>query len=111
MKKLEKYKKIMEKLVKKYAQYKPNYKQIETLSICDKEANNYLLMNTGWDAKNRVYTVILHLRIVQGKVWVEWDGSERGITEDLLDLGVLREDIVLGFIRPEQRQFSDFSAA
>lgn len=111
MDKLEKYKQIIESVVKKHAQYQPSHGQIESLSICDREADNYLLMDTGWDKTGRVHAVVFHLRIVEGKVWIEWDGTERGITENLLDLGVAPEDIVLGFIRPENRKFTDFSAA
>ncbi|MDJ0677267.1 MAG: XisI protein [Calothrix sp. MO_167.B42] len=111
MDKLEKYRQIIESIVKKHAQYQPSHGQIESLSICDKEADNYLLMDTGWDKTGRVHAVVFHLRIVEDKVWIEWDGTERGITEDLLDLGIVPEDIVLGFIRPENRKFTDFSVA
>ncbi|MCM0589381.1 MAG: XisI protein [Gloeotrichia echinulata DVL01] len=111
MDKLEKYRQIVTKVVEKHAKYKPSHGQIETLSICDRESDNYLLMDTGWDKTGRVHAVVFHVRIDEGKVQIEWDGTERGITEELLDLGVAQEDIVLGFIRPEYRQFSDFSVA
>ena len=45
-------------------------------------------MDTGWDKTGRVHAVVFHLRIIEGKVWIEWDGTERGITEELLNLGV-----------------------
>ncbi len=54
---------------------------------------------------------INHLRIIDGKICIEWDGTERGITAELLELGVIKDDIILGFIRPEYRQFTDFSVA
>lgn len=111
MDKLEKYRNIIENIVRKHAQYQPSHGKIESVSICDRKADNYLLMDTGWDKTGRVHAVVFHLRIIQGKIWIEWDGTERGITEDLLKNGVNKEDIVLGFIRPEQRQFTDFSIA
>ncbi len=111
MDKLEKYRQIIESVVKKHAKYQPSHGQIQSLCICDRESDNYLLMDTGWDKTGRVHAVAFHLRIVEEKVWIEWDGTERGITEDLLDLGLAKEDLVLGFIRPEQRQFTDFYVA
>jgi hypothetical protein len=55
--------------------------------------------------------VVFHLRIIDGKICIEGDGTERGITGELLELGVGKDDIILGFIRPEYRQFTDFSVA
>jgi hypothetical protein len=69
------------------------------------------LIDTGWDQTGRVHAVVIHVRIFEGKVYIESDGTERGITETLLNLGVTKEDIILGFIRPEYRQFTDFSLA
>ncbi|MTJ12516.1 XisI protein [Anabaena sp. UHCC 0187] len=111
MDKLDKYRKIIVSVVKKHAQYKPSHGKIEALCICDQESDNYLLMDTGWDKTGRVHAVVFHLRIIDGKICIEWDGMERGITGELLELGVEKDDIILGFIRPEYRQFSDFSVA
>jgi len=111
MDKLDKYRQIIVSVVKKHAQYKPSHGQIEALYICDQESDNYLLMDTGWDKTGRVHAVVFHLRIIDGKIYIEWDGTERGITGELLELGVGKDDIILGFIRPEYRQFTDFSVA
>ena len=60
-------------------------------------------MNVGWDQTGRVHAVDLHLRIKEDKIWVEWDGTENDVIEELLEAGVLPEDIVLGFYRTERR--------
>jgi hypothetical protein len=104
-------KSIIVNIVKKHAQYQPSHGQIEALYICDQESDNYLLMDTGWDKTGRVHAVVFHLRIIDGKICIEWDGTERGITAELLELGVEKDDIILAFIRPEYRQFTDFSVA
>jgi hypothetical protein len=49
------------------------------------------------------------LRIRDEKIWVEWDGTENSVTEELLEAGVLPEDIVLGFYRPERRSMVNLS--
>lgn len=35
----------------------------------------------------------------------------RTITQELLEAGVVKEDIVLGFYRPERRALTEFSVA
>ncbi len=35
------------------------------------------------------------------KVYIEYDGMERGITEELINMGIPEEDIVLDFHAPE----------
>jgi hypothetical protein len=55
-------------------------------------------MDTDW-----VHAVVFHLRMIDGKICIEGDGAERGITGELLELEVGKDDIILGFIRPEYR--------
>jgi hypothetical protein len=109
MDKLDKYRQILQKIIEKHAAYKPSYGDRETVPICDSVRDNYLLMDIGWDRTGRVHTVDLHLRIRDEKIWVEWDGTENSVTEELLEAGVLPEDIVLGFYRPERRSMVNLS--
>jgi hypothetical protein len=41
-------------------------------------------------------------RWCEGKVWVEYDGIEQGITKDLIAAGIPPERIVLAFLPEEQ---------
>jgi hypothetical protein len=65
----------------------------------------------GWDRTGRVHAVVLHLHIQNGKIWVEVDATENGVTQELLDAGIPKEDIVLGFYRLERRKLTEFAAA
>jgi hypothetical protein len=60
---------------------------------------------------SRYHAVVFHLRIWNGKIWIEWDGTEPGITQYLLEAGISKEDIVLAFYRPERRSLSGFAVA
>ena len=111
MDKLDQYRQILQKIIENHAAYKTTYGDIETVPVCDLVHDNYLLMNIGWDRTGRVHAVDLHLRIRDDKIWIEWDGTENGVTEELLEAGVLPEDIVLGFYRPERRSMIDLSRA
>lgn len=45
------------------------------------------------------------------QLWIQHDGTERGIAEDLVAAGVPKERIVLGFRPPQGRRYTDFAAA
>lgn len=84
---------------------------IETLLSFDEVRDQYLWLQTGWSKKHRVYGITLHVRLQNGKIWIEQDWTEDGIATDLLNAGVPREDIVLGFCEPELRAETEFAAA
>lgn len=58
-----------------------------------------------------VHAVILHMRLQNGKVWIEQDGTETGVADELLQAGIPKDDIVLGFYRPERRAITEFAVA
>jgi len=109
MDKLKQYRQIIKQIFDKHSQYKPSHGEIESISILDFESDNYLLLDSGCDKTGRFHSVFLHLRIVNEKIWIEWDGTEIGITEDLLNLGVDKKHIVLAFMRPQNRELTDFA--
>ena len=111
MDKVDRYRDVAQKIVAQHAQYKPSHGGIEAVPICDVARDNYLLMDVGWDKTGRVHAIVFHLRLHDGKIWVEWDGTEGGITQELLDAGVSKEDIVLAFYRPERRSLTEFAVA
>ena len=109
MDKLENYRNSVKTLLTRQAQHKPSHGKIESTAIFDDERNQYLLINYGWDASGRVHSVTLHLRIDDGKIWIEHDGLESGAADELVALGVADNDIVLGFLRPERRALVDLA--
>lgn len=109
MERLDRYRQIAQKIIDDYAKYKPSYGDVELLGIS--QLDNYLLIGAGWNGYRRVHSTILHLRIVDQKFWIERDETEEGITEDLLALGVPKQDIVLAFHHPEDRKLTEFAIA
>jgi len=109
MDKLENYRYIINQIVARHAQYHPSHGHIEPIPVCDETHDNYLLLDVGWDRTGRVHAVVFHLRLKDNKVWVEWDGTEPGVTQELLDAGIPKDDIVLAFYRPERRSLTEFA--
>ncbi|MFB2896545.1 XisI protein [Aerosakkonemataceae cyanobacterium BLCC-F50] len=83
--------------------------RIKAETIFDTERDRYQLVYVGWQGSKRVYGVVLHLDIINGKIWVQQDGTEVGIANKLVDLGVPKQDIVLGLDPPVMRQYTDFA--
>jgi hypothetical protein len=111
MDKLENYRQIIQKILGRHAELAPSHGNIQTFPIYDSKQNHYLLMDIGWDKTGRVSSVVFHLHLQNGKIWIEWDGTRPGIVQELLDAGVPKEDIVLAFYRPERRKLTEFAVA
>ena len=79
--------------------------------LIDTENNHFLLLSMSWQQKRFVYNVALHLDIIDGKIWVQQNNTEFAVADELMEKGVSRSDIVLGFIAPNVRQYSGFAVA
>ena len=110
MDKLEHYKKLVKEIFVKYASYGINKPEedVKTDVFIDNEKNQYLLFEKGWRGYDRVYGCFLHISIQNEKIWIEHDGTSVGIANELVKLGVPKEDIVLAFQPPKKRKFTDF---
>ncbi|MEH2288076.1 XisI protein [Nostoc sp.] len=81
----------------------------EVQFLFDAERHHYQVLNIGWKEQRRIYGVIIHVDIKDKKIWIQRDGTEIGIANELIAAGVPKEDIVLGFHAPYKRKFTDFS--
>ena len=107
---LDKYRKIIEQVLSDYAAVPYAYGEFETEIIFDQKHDRYLLVNVGWNNGRRVHGCIIHLDIIEEKIWIQRDGTENGIALDLEEAGVPKEDIVLGFREPELRPYTGYAA-
>jgi hypothetical protein len=110
MDRLNGYRQIVQQALLRHAELPPSHGQIESIPIFDERNDQYLLIDYGWDRTGRAYTVVAHVRIKDGKIWIERDGMEDGLAEEFVQAGVPREDIVLAFYRPERRRITEFAA-
>lgn len=111
MDKIERYRTIVKQILSQHAEYTLNYGDIDTIPMFDERSDSYLLLDVGWAKTGRVYAIPLHLRIKHDKIWIERDNTDAEIAEELLEAGVPKEDIVLGFYRPERRKITEFAVA
>jgi XisI protein len=110
MAKLDDYRRYVRQLLKEYAQRGSCEDGVEAQTIFDPESDRYQLIYVGWHNRRRVYGPVLHFDIKNEKIWIQLNGTEDDVATALMDMGVLREDIVLGFQSPHRRLFTEFAA-
>lgn len=108
---LDFYRDTIEKILKQHAALPYSYGEIDEYVIVDRDRNHFLLFDVGWQQKRRVHGCITHVQIIHGKIWIQRDGIEDGITEELVAAGVPKSDIVLGFHPPEVRPHTGYAIA
>ncbi len=79
--------------------------------IFDTERSRYQLLHIGWSGLSRVFGCIIYVEIKDGKIWIERDGTEIGVANELVEAGVPKPDIVLAFHAPYKRKFTEFAAS
>jgi XisI protein len=109
--KIEQYRTIVRQILMKYAAYKPSHGDIDTQTIFDTEHGHYQIVSVGWDKKQRIYGCSIHLDIKDEKIWIQTNNTELDIGQDLIEMGVSKEDIVIGFQPPFMRQYSGYAIA
>lgn len=114
------YQKIIEKVISDYADFLGEDDGVQIELVFDKLRDSasapgyglrYLLVETGWENGRRIYETLLHIDIINGKIWIQQDGTEAGIANELVALGVPKDRIVLGFKSLQRRQITEFAAS
>ncbi len=107
--KLTKYQRIVQQLLIGYGEVKPAYGDFEVETIFDTQQSRYQIVHLGWQHKRWVHHCIIHLDIRNEKIWIFYNSTEHDIAANLVNLGVPKQDIVLGFYPPFMREMSDYA--
>ncbi|MCO6478244.1 MAG: XisI protein [Phaeodactylibacter sp.] len=112
MAEVNKYQDSILKVLEEYkGRFKKSSKDIQPLIIADKEKRHYQLLWLGWDGNRHIFTVTTFLSIINGKIWVQHDSTEVGIANLLVEEGIPKSDIVLGYFPSDHRALTEFAAA
>lgn len=111
MDKIKKYRKLILQIIEEYANEEyANFDAVNEI-IADKENDRYQLVTMGWQGYKRIHACTLHLDIINGKIWIQNDQTETGIANELIELGIPKSEIVLGYFSPKKRAESEFAVA
>jgi hypothetical protein len=103
------YSQIIIDLLKEHIHEQNNDDVVESQLVIDPVNHHYQLLHVGWQGEKRIYACPIHIDIKDGKIWIQQDFTEVGIAQQLLERGVAKSDVVLGFRSPFMRQLSEFS--
>lgn len=109
MDKVTQYRRYIQEILNEYGQYKPSYGKVEVEQVSDTVHDHYQLVTVGWNGNERIHGCLFHIDIRDGKIWIQHDGTEAGIANELVERGVPKTDIVLAFHTPFRRQFTEFA--
>lgn len=108
MDKLAKYREIVQAILSGYSDRRSD-DEIDSQCVFDTQRDHYQVVNVGWSNRRRIYGCVMHLDLKDGKIWLQYNGTEIDIAQELVDRGVPKSDIVLGFQAPHRRRFTDYA--
>ncbi len=106
---LSDYPAVIKRVIEAYAAFKPSYGAIEVETVFDDARGHYEIVYAGWNDHKRVHGTVVHVDIKGDKVWIQHDGTEHGIVDDLLEQGIPPDRIVLAFQHVTQRRHGEFA--
>ncbi|MDY6782753.1 MAG: XisI protein [Cyanobacteriota bacterium] len=109
--KLEYYRACIQALLEEHSQYKSREQDVENELLFDSVRDRYQFMRVGWKGLQRVYYIILHFDIKEGKIWLQQNTTDVDVGQELLDMGIPKEDIVLGLHPPYKRPYTGYGVA
>jgi hypothetical protein len=111
MDKIKKYQKVILSVLEDYA--KVRYSNLDAVNqlIADKENHRYQVITIGWDKNKSVHDCPIHIDIINGKIWVQRNMTDIDLDTIFRDNHIPKSDIVLGFLTPKMREYSDYALA
>ena len=105
---------LIERLLTEYASIPyADEPMLQTQTIFDRLNDHYILMNVGWEeregVKQRLHYPLIHIDYINGKFWIQHDGTDLGVAHELVEAGIPKSRIVLAFRAPELRQYTEYA--
>jgi len=91
------------------SEYEPLSTQETEIDLCfDDERMCYLVMRTGWFQKyKRIHRCLIHIKIENEIIVIQANNTEDPIDTDLIEMGIPKEKICLGFIPADFRAYAE----
>ncbi len=99
------------KVLQDYIEFLGNDPESEIQLVIDETQDHYLLIEIGWHQNRRIYGTLIHIDIINEKIWIQQDGTEEGIANELVNLSISPQQIVLAYKTLEGRQVTDFAVS
>lgn len=108
MDKLTRYREIIRRELEGYAAWTKPDENLRSEVVFDPVLDHFELVESGWQGRRRIHTVLFHLDIIDGKIWIQYDGTDRPIAAELVRAGIPKEDIVLAEKPADVRPYTGY---
>ncbi len=105
---LAQYREFIKQIIREHA-HAPVTGDVRVEMVFDESQDHYALVMAGWDGLRRIEGQVLHIDLIDGKIWIQHDGTEYGVAREFVALGVPRKSIVLGFHAPVKRPLTEYA--
>lgn len=109
--KLNRYREIIKRVLAEVASYGAGQDEIEDRPLFDTQSDSYAVISEGWQDDERIHHILVHLEIINGKVWIQAGNTDLVIARELERAGIPKSDIVLGFHPPDVRPHTEYAVA
>ncbi len=93
------YQQCIKTLLSEYEPLQSEGSHVEV--ICDDERMRYLALWVGWWKSKRIHQCAIHIDICDDLIVIQCNDTEDLIATELVEMGIPREKIRLGFLPPE----------
>ena len=102
------YQQCVKTLLSHYESLHTQWSHVELL--CDDERMRYMAIRVGWLKQKRIHLCLVHIDICDDTIMIQCNNTEDMVATELVDMGIPREKIDLGFVPPEARPYAEFHA-
>jgi hypothetical protein len=67
---INQYRQIIKKIFEDYADFLGNDEEVQVALVLDEKNDRYLLVESGWKNGYRIYGTLLHIDLIDHKVWI-----------------------------------------
>lgn len=102
MDKVTRYQKSIKEVLEQHINF-PNalYPDLRSLYIESGDKTHYMVITVGWDGDDYSHNTAFHLELLDNsQVWIHENNTDIVIEEELIEKGIISDDIHIGMIAP-----------
>jgi hypothetical protein len=111
MDKIAKYRIAIQNVLTPIASLQYAIPGLKHILVKDVDRDHYLIIRLGWSNDKNLYSTLVHIDIIDEKIWIHINNTPYDFEEELTQQGVSKEDIVFGEISSSQRQELGYSVS
>lgn len=112
MERVTKYKSIVKEVVSNILKPENENDPVKNQFIIDEKKGHFIVLMNGWQDESRFYGCLIHVEVKENsRVWVHEDRTDQIVIDKLLEKGIPKSDIVVGFHAPIMRSDTEFAIA